>query len=47
MLVSSRTTDVIIFFVRWVRDTSPSVQPSIIMTDRDQVQIATLEVVYL
>ena len=46
MLASSGTTDIITFFVRWVRDASPSVRPSIIMTDRDQAQIAALEVVY-
>ena len=46
MLASSGTTDIITFFVRWVRDASPSVRPGIIMTDRDQAQIAALEVVY-
>jgi len=46
MLASSGMTDVITFFVRWVRDASPSVWPGIIMTDRNQAQIAALEVVY-
>jgi len=46
MLTSSGTTEIITFFVRWVWDTSPSVQPGVIMTDRDQVQIAALEIVY-
>jgi len=46
MLMSGAMTDIITFFVRWVRDVSPSVQPGIIMTDRDQVQIAALETVY-
>jgi len=46
MLTSSGTTDIITFFVRLVRDASPSVRPGIIMTDRDQAQIAALETVY-
>jgi len=46
MLTSSATTEIIMFFVRCVRDASPSVRPGIIMTDRDQAQIAALETVY-
>ena len=46
MLMSSAMTDVITFFVRWVRDASPSVRPGIIMTDRDQAQIAALKAMY-
>src|SRR6266705_1701630 len=46
MLTSSATTEIITFFVRWVRDASPSVRPGVIMTDRDQAQIAALEIVY-
>ncbi len=46
MLTSSAMTDVITFFVKWVRDASPSVRPGVIMTDRDQAQIAALEFVY-
>jgi hypothetical protein len=46
MLASSATTATISFFVAWVRDASPAVRPSIIMTDRDQAQIAALEAVY-
>ena len=46
MLTSSAMTEIITFFVRRVRDASPSVWPSIIMTDRDQAQIAALETVY-
>ena len=46
MLTSSATTDIIAFFVRWVRDASPLVLPAVIMTDRDQAQIAALEIVY-
>jgi len=46
MLTSSGTTDIITFFVKWVRDASPLVRPGVLMTDRDQVQIAALESVY-
>src|SRR5260221_14743929 len=47
MLSSNATTEIITFFVKWVRDTSPLVRPAVIMTDRDQAQIAALEIVYL
>ena len=46
MLMSSGTTEIITFFVRWVRDASPFVQPGVIMTDHDQAQIAALQIVY-
>jgi len=46
MLMSSTMTHVIKFFVKWVRDVSPSVWPGVIMTDRDQSQITALEIVY-
>ncbi len=46
MLASNGTTAMITFFLRWVRDASPSVQPAVIMTDRDQAQINVLEVIY-
>ncbi len=46
MLTSSGTTDIIKFFVRWIRDASPLVRPGVIMTDCDQAQIAALEAVY-
>ena len=36
----------IVFFVKWVRDASPEVQPRVIMTDCDQAQINALETVY-
>ena len=44
--MSSTMTHVIKFFVKWVRDASPSVWPGVIMTDHDQAQIAALEIVY-
>src|SRR5712691_7483871 len=46
MLSSNATTEIITFFVKWVRDASPSVRPAVIMTDRDQAQIAALQIVY-
>ena len=46
MLTSSGTTDMIAFFVRWVWDASPEVQPAVIMSDRDQAQLQALKDVY-
>jgi len=46
MLASNRMTATIVFFLRWVRDASLSVQPTVIMTDRDQAQINTLKAIY-
>ena len=47
MLTSNETTENIAFFVKWVRDANPEVQPTVIMTDCDQAQINALETVYL
>jgi hypothetical protein len=47
MLASNRMTAMIMFFLRWVRDASPSVKPMVIMTDRNQAQINVLEAIYL
>jgi hypothetical protein len=46
MLASNGTTATIAFFLQWVRDASPSVQPAVIMTDRDQAQINAIEAIY-
>jgi MULE transposase domain len=46
MLASNGTTDTISFFLHWVKAISPTVQPAVIMTDRDQAQIAALQEVY-
>jgi hypothetical protein len=46
MLSSKGTTGTIAFFVNWVKEASPEVLPKIIMTDRDQAQIAALKIVY-
>src|SRR6266851_2277764 len=46
MLASNGTTVTIAFFLQWIRDASPSVQPAVIMTDRDQAQINALEAIY-
>jgi len=35
MLTLSGTTNMIAFFVHWVQDVSPAVQPAVIMSDRD------------
>jgi hypothetical protein len=35
MLMSSGTTNTIAFFVHWVQDVSPAVQPAVIMSDHD------------
>jgi hypothetical protein len=45
MLASNRTMDTIVFFVSWVRDTSPAVPPAVIMTDHDRMQINMLRIV--
>jgi len=47
MLTLSTMTEIITFFVKWVRDASPLVWPAVIMTDHNQAQIAALEIVYL
>lgn len=46
MFTSTATTDTIAFFIGWVKDGSPGVRPSIIMTDKDQAQIAAIEQIY-
>src|SRR6267142_2692711 len=46
MLTSSGTTDMITFFVHWVRDASLKVRPAVIMSDRDQAQLQALKDVY-
>jgi hypothetical protein len=46
MLASNGTTDSIEFFLSWVKEASPEVRPKIIMTDRDQAQIAAIQITY-
>jgi hypothetical protein len=46
MLASNGTTAMIAFFLSWVRDASPLVQPMVIMTDHDQAQINALGAIY-
>jgi hypothetical protein len=36
----------ITFFLKWIKDASPGIWPEILMTDRDQAQIAALQTVY-
>ena len=47
MLASNGMTAMIAFFLRWVRDASPSVQPTVIMTNYNQAQINMLGAIYL
>ena len=44
--MTNATTPMIAFFLKWIKDTSPGVQPGIIMTDCDQAQIAALQSIY-
>ena len=46
MLSSNGTTDTIEFFLNWVKETSPTVRPAVIMSDRDQAQLNALKKVY-
>src|SRR6266850_7121496 len=46
MLTSSRMTDMIAFFVRWVQDVSLEVRPAVIMSDRNQAQLQALKDIY-
>jgi MULE transposase domain len=46
MLTTHGTTSTIKFFLNWVKEASPIVQPIIFMTDCDQAQITTIEAVY-
>ena len=46
MLVSNGTANTIAFFVGWVRDVSPAVQPAVIMTNCDRMQMKALRLVY-
>jgi hypothetical protein len=46
MLASNGMTDTIVFFVGWVRDVSPAVQPAVIITDCDCMQINVLRIIY-
>jgi MULE transposase domain len=46
MLTSNATTNSIAFFLDWVKVASPAVWPTVIMTDRDQAQIAAIQIVY-
>jgi MULE transposase domain len=46
MLTSNGKTETITYFLHWVKDASPTVQPAVIMTDCDQAQIAAIQAVY-
>jgi hypothetical protein len=46
MLSSNGTTETITYFLNWVKEASPVVQPAVIMTDRNQAQMNTIRKVY-
>ena len=46
MLMSSGMTNMIAFFICWVRDTSLAVQPAVIISNHDQTQLQALKEVY-
>ena len=46
MLTSSATMATISFFLAWVRGGNPVVRPAVIMSDRDEAQLAALKAVY-
>src|SRR5580692_7879374 len=46
MLTSNTMIPTIVFFLKWIKDASPSITPRILMTDRDQAQITALQTVY-
>ena len=46
MLTSSATMAMIAFFLAWVREGNPAVRPAVIMSDRDEAQLAALKAVF-
>jgi MULE transposase domain len=46
MLSSNGMTETISYFLNWVKEVSPAVQPVVIMTDHDQAQINVIMRVY-
>jgi hypothetical protein len=46
MISSSMRKETVGFFLNWVKSGSPEVRPSIIMSDRDQAQLAAIRDVY-
>ena len=46
MLSSNGTTETISWFLNWVKEASPAVWPTVIMTDRDQAQMNAIKRVY-
>jgi MULE transposase domain len=46
MLMPNATTNSISFFLHWVKEASPTVQPAVIMMDRNQAQINTIQQEY-
>ena len=46
MFSSSLRKEAIAFFLNWVKEASSDVQPSVIMSDRDQAQLAAIQDTY-
>ena len=46
MLSLNTTILTISFFLKWIKDASPDVQPGVIMTDCDQAQIVAIQLIY-
>jgi hypothetical protein len=46
MLTSNTMIPMITFFLKWIKDASPSIRPVILMTDHNQAQITALQTVY-
>ncbi len=46
MVSSSMRTEAVAFFLNWVKEASPEVRPSVIMSDRDQAQLAAIRNTY-
>ena len=46
MVSSSMRKDAVAFFLNWVKEASPDVRPSVIMSDRDQAQLTAIQDTY-
>jgi hypothetical protein len=46
MFSSSLKKEAVAFFLNWVKEASPDIRPSVIMSDRDQAQLAAIQDTY-
>jgi hypothetical protein len=46
MLSSSMKKDAVAFFLNWVKEASPEIRPSVIMSDHDQAQLTAIQETY-